>query len=330
MISITLSKSFYTIEKEWEELYNCNNKLSYYQSKEYMKVLWKNLFPYRIIHRVTPQFFLFKKHGQPILILPLFKKWLKKSYYLFGYKSGVGYLDAIYPGTITYKDFTDCFEELKKTIKNGVIRFEHVKESTELGKWIIENGGIISKGGCTEIPLFSDYYSFYNSLKKHMKQNIRTAYNRLSTDNGIFRFETIPYAVISEELSRSIQVLYLNRQISKYGKSVLYRLFVKYIDLGTKIYKAKNITVVAYILYINNEIAAFFDAILAGNSVIIPRLAISDEFNRYSPGIILLNESIKYLINNKVWSIDLTHGTEPYKLAMGGVVHHCAEMYLKL
>lgn len=124
--------------------------------------------------------------------------------------------------------------------------------------------------------------------------------------------------------------MYIDRQKMRYEKSLFYGLFVKYVDLGTKIQRGCGVTVCAYVLYINNRIAAFFDSISAGKTIIIPRLAISDEFNRYSPGMILINESVKSLIDERISVVDLTHGTEQYKLSMGGIVNHCVEKEMEL
>lgn len=56
---------------------------------------------------------------------------------------------------------------------------------------------------------------------------------------------------------------------------------------------------------------------------IIPRLAINDKYKSYSPGILLINETIKFLIsNNKIHTLDLSQGEEEYKYKMGGVKHY--------
>ena len=54
----------------------------------------------------------------------------------------------------------------------------------------------------------------------------------------------------------------------------------------------------------------------------VPRLCINDVYKKYSPGIILVNETIKYLINQGTSVLDLMEGDELYKIAMGGVVYN--------
>lgn len=329
MVRVVKVNSFTEIEKEWGYLLKHNSGFSYYQSVPYMRVLWSNILPYCLVLRVVPRFFLFSENGEIKLILPLFKKLFKNEYTLYGYRTGVGYLDAIYSDELRLSDFSNCFYELKNYIKGSIIRFEHVRYENTLGKWLLMNGGHISEKGCTEIVLPDCYDEYYQSLGKHMKQNIRTSYNRLDTDKCQYVFKCKSYSGMPGDLSKKLNQMYITRQISKYKKSKLYSYFVKYIDLGTRIHKSSDLDVRAFILLINNQIASYFDAIIADKVIIVPRLAISDTFNRYSPGVILINESIKHLVGQGIKSMDLTHGTEAYKLSMGGVVHNCVEATIK-
>ena len=52
----------------------------------------------------------------------------------------------------------------------------------------------------------------------------------------------------------------------------------------------------------------------------VPRLCINDQYAKYSPGIILINETVKSLLSNQTHRLDLMLGDEPYKTAMGGVL----------
>ena len=324
MITIKKTSSFDEIEELWSELYQRNSDATYYQSPEYMRASWDNLLPYCFILRIIPVFYVFFKEDNAIFILPLFKKILKKSYTLYGQKAGLGYLDGIYGDDITISDIEECFESLKK-IFNGTIYFEHIKESSFLGKWLLEQGCRVSEEFYTEIPLPTSYEQYYASLSKHMKQNIRTAYNRIKSDGLDLNFQSLDYINDSEKIRLDLQKLYIERQIIKYGKNKLYSFFVRYVDMGTKIQKNQTIKEKSFLLYIGNEIAAYYDAIYTNGKVIVPRLAIAEKFNRYSPGIILINESVKHLLAAGIEVIDLTHGNESYKLSMGGITYKCVE-----
>ena len=324
MIEIKETNNYLDIREQWEKLCENNEDISYYQSIEAMDLLWENLKPYRFIHRINPRFFLFYKNNEIIMILPVFKRWLSKECVGYGYKAGFGYIGAVYIDNIGNDLLLECFS-LLRSIKNIRITINRVKAETSLGMCLKEYGGEVSEEGYTVIDMPDNYNDYYNSLSKHMKQNLRTAYNRLKTDKCEYTFECIPYSQMKSEQSKELEKLYIDRQIYKYKKSKLYSFFVRNIDLETKMQKSKNVDIRAFVLRINGMVSAYFDGIYNNGEVIVPRLAIADGFNRYSPGVILLNESIKHLIENKIDSIDLTHGQENYKISMGGKVHQCIE-----
>ena len=79
------------------------------------------------------------------------------------------------------------------------------------------------------------------------------------------------------------------------------------------------------VVKVDGRIAGFMEGYIneRKKSLEVPRLAIDDAFSFYSPGMLLLNESVKWLIENSdVRIIDLCRGTEKYKIDMGGVVYH--------
>ena len=65
----------------------------------------------------------------------------------------------------------------------------------------------------------------------------------------------------------------------------------------------------------------------------IPRLAINDKFAFFSPGMILVNEAIKYMMGNTDIKIfNLCRGDEKYKYDMGGreLLHSKCKVDFKL
>ena len=61
-----------------------------------------------------------------------------------------------------------------------------------------------------------------------------------------------------------------------------------------------------------------------GDELLVPRLAIDASFSLYSPGVLLVNYAIKYLLNDGVIkTFDLMQGKETYKFQVGGVMHQC-------
>lgn len=74
-------------------------------------------------------------------------------------------------------------------------------------------------------------------------------------------------------------------------------------------------------MFINGNLAAFMSGVLdfSNRSAVIPRLSINNDFSKYSPGIVLINEMAKVIINDKsIDCLDLSKGDEKYKYQMGG------------
>ena len=65
---------------------------------------------------------------------------------------------------------------------------------------------------------------------------------------------------------------------------------------------------------------------MSKDRIVIPRLAIDDQFRFYSPGYLLICETMKYLLenNSSIKNIDLCRGTEKYKTDLGEqFIIHC-------
>ena len=85
--------------------------------------------------------------------------------------------------------------------------------------------------------------------------------------------------------------------------------------------EGKTFNAVNATLYLNGVVAACFMGSLnySKDRVVIPRLAISADFRKYSPGYVLLCECMKYVLSKtSIQHIDLCRGTEKYKSDLGG------------
>lgn len=89
-------------------------------------------------------------------------------------------------------------------------------------------------------------------------------------------------------------------------------------DYSTKNYIKWNVGL-TIVLRINGRIASFCSGYINDNEYIVPRLSFSEKMKRYSPGMLLVNEVMKYIFTNKQIDVfDLSLGDEDYKLKMGG------------
>lgn len=87
------------------------------------------------------------------------------------------------------------------------------------------------------------------------------------------------------------------------------------------------------IVKIDGQVAAFMEGYnnVRMESLEVPRLAINDEYYFYSPGVLLVNETMKWIYGQDDVSIlDLCRGTEKYKTDMGGIVYSTLNYVLDL
>ena len=333
MINIQKYRKYEEVSTKWNELWNRENEMSVYQSPKYMEIMCNHLLPYRMILTAIPEFYVFTENGKTILIVPMYYSIIKRRYYLLGHKMGCGYLNVIHSCELSEKKMEECFELLKQKYGIKIISFSRVKENTLLGSMLKKKGCKLNKIPCTEIQLPKTYDEYFQSLSKKTRQNIRTAYNRLARDKHIIEFECKKYSELKRTEYDNILDIYIERQISKYKKygKRLYGFLVRRFDVGTMVEHSDFLNRI-YIIKIDNEIVAFFDG-LSYNSTetIVPRLAISEKYGNYSPGILLINESIKWAYENDAFnSLDLTHGNEFYKKSMGGKEHYCIDDVWKI
>lgn len=114
--------------------------------------------------------------------------------------------------------------------------------------------------------------------------------------------------------------VYCDRHESRYKVKTtgIKRWLLKNMDYSTKNYIKWNVGF-TIVLRIDGRIAAFCSGYLNDKEYIVPRLSFSEKMKRYSPGMLLVNEVVKYIFMHKQIDVfDLSLGDEDYKIKMGG------------
>lgn len=178
-----------------------------------------------------------------------------------------------------------------------------------------------------KIPIFkfNSYDMYIRSLSKSVRQNIRTAYNRINRDNCLLDLNVyygnkdLSYKTIKKGLS-----LYLKGQKSRYDNYGLsHWVHFKYLHYVSKTMQ-EDFSFHAS-LNINGNMAAIMQGYIdvTRHDIQIPRLAIDPDFSYYSPGYLMICETVKMLFSNdNIDSLDLMRGCEKYKLDLGGEIYH--------
>ena len=222
----------------------------------------------------------------------------------------------------------DVFNECLKNWGNYTVKFSHYRQDGALYS-IIGGQCDEQKETCVNILIGKmTYGDYFSSLSKHQRQNVRTAYNRIKKEEIKWRLcQYNSENIISASDKEVCQSMYEDRCNNKMNTYGFFNV------LKSKVRRKSNFvnraivdlkTSSTFVLYINEYPAAYaggyFDETY--KKFYVPRLSINNRYRGYSPGIILVNEMIKVLIESGVEVLDLTRGTEPYKYAMGGVEHY--------
>ena len=133
---------------------------------------------------------------------------------------------------------------------------------------------------------------------------------KLKTSNigsGLFR-------LYKKRLSDKMQIVSVQRFLPWFLRMLFNPTFIALKKLPNVFYT---------IIRIDNAIAGFCAGFASRDGkIILPFVSINSAFKRYSPGGILITETIKYLITNTDYKyFDLSRGNEKYKYDYGGTEH---------
>ena len=88
------------------------------------------------------------------------------------------------------------------------------------------------------------------------------------------------------------------------------------------------------VFYIDNQLAGTINGVISNDGrVIVTRLSVNVKFGVYSPGGLLINETIKAITSQNIAnikSLDLSRGDEKYKYTYGGIEHFNYSFILRL
>ncbi len=321
MVTIKTFKDIRKIKDIWNKLVERNDNFLPYSYYFYNYCIYKfyRLYQFKTLSR--PLFLVLYHDKEPVLIAPLVKKLFKSEYGLFGDIQGSDSIDFIYDKDMDLKLFLQCLEAIKK-YTGSIIKYSRIQETSLLLSAVqfYYPQICLSKYPHVNIKFGDSVDDYFQGLSKNSRQNIRTAYNRIAKDHLSYN---LTIASTEEEISDALD-LYYERQSDKYKRGMKLKGIREYISRHFKhdtvsLTKSRN-RLILY-LSIGDKIAACFLGLVNNSktTVTIPRLAINSQFAKYSPGNILIMESIQYLIKETtIRNMDLSRGDERYKYVMGG------------
>lgn len=316
----------------WNELYKYGKDMSFFQSLEWNTALEMNF------HGKKDQYFgckLLYYVFDDSLIAPIVVDRRRKEITLLGQEESSDYLSLIYRSYDEYL-VVRAILYIMKSFPFYDFKLDKINQSNPLVGTIrkgIDNIVIeeINKD-CVYIPMQCEGESFYDTLSKGTRQNYRTAKNRMKKDGASFQVTT-EVGIIEKDKAKELYELYKARRddcdsrnnivktARKVAKAIVYYLIHgKSVDLLT--YYSQNVEVFLSEIYINGELAAFCEGNYNNNRnvISIARVATKAKYYPYSPGQVLLIDTIEQL-RGKAEYFDLTRGSEDYKFKLGGIIH---------
>lgn len=299
-----------------------------YERREYYIVSLKkiSMIYHILLNRII--FYEFKVPNKRVVI-PLYDSLLNNELRLYGDSFGFGFCNLISNKNIDEDFISNCISKLISINNDKKIIFNRVLVNSKLYNVLSSMKLPYNISPAVRIPFKNDYDSHFKSLKKSSRQNVRTAYNRLNKSEKNYSFEIHDLNSIDDNLIYDVVKLYLNR-LKKYKKLNLFdKLYFKYFDLCFKYLKTSSRCSLVT-LKIDSKLASFMVILKEGESLFCPRLAISDDYSFYSPGIVLVDCYIKHLYqnNSSIKVLDMMQGKENYKLVLGGEEYNVYDFYL--
>lgn len=317
--------SRHSVKKEWLKLCSQNIKTTPFQEWPLHEAIATHYLFFSLASKERPCYFRITRDDEVIMIAPLAKRYtLKGCYYTsFGATATIAFQDFIYADNISMEDMNKCLELLKQ--KCGKILFYNVPQDSKLYNALTIIRYPFKENINITIPSHGSYDDYYGGLDKHARQNMRTAYNRMKTDEMNWSFEVIQGEELNSEVKKELMNVYLCRRKSRYrATSALHEWFIRHYHFNT-IALSRLSNAYYAILRINGKVAAFLAGYTntSGKYILVPRLAINNEYQRYSPGVVLISETMKVLKTKiHVDELDLSKGNDKYKLTMGGGIYY--------
>lgn len=324
---IYIYKNFHSIKKYWDYIVKSNSEMTIYQTTEWNRCIgFTYIVNHYLIKNFKRRYFVLFRNGIPKIIAPLSLPNDCSDYItLQGLYSKAGVLNLVYMPDTDFSDFDELLQFIFLKAQNKEIRFYETPSFSKFYNYLKQNKKAVYMFGetCVRCKIPDEYETYYNKLSKSARQTIRTSYNRFEKDN-------LKYTVEFFELNKRIPFSYLpaidsicKKRENELVNHIIYDNF-NVPEISLKLYLSlkrnelyrfitKEDKSICGVLKLNGSIVSVMIALCHNNYLIVPVFAHNSQFDRYSPGVVLLNEFFKKYCGKEFTSLDLSRGHEVYK-----------------
>lgn len=330
------------ISEDWKYIFS-NSSSSYFCSLQWHKVvleLYKSTFITKRLNSLR-YFIATSKEDSEKKVLGFFYLRTQKKGKMINFSHLLGpsdYYNFICTEKVTPVFVSEIINKICRDFDVITMNFGHVQKESELAQ--VFQGFTshqIRALDCVAISLPNIYDVYFSSLSKSVRQNIRTAYNRLKKKELEFDFQISTssdlHMINFNELKRLYEKRNAHRKEKLHWKTCIFKKLNHPFTKEKDMFELKSLYETEFtlgVLRIKGRIVAYFFGFEKNHKIEINRVVIDNEYRFYSPGLILLNEFIKQAIPKRLGVLDLTVGNEKYKYDLGGTTHEILNAKINL
>ena len=234
---------------------------------------------------------------------------------LIGDYTSASYTGFVFSNSIKKEDIKAFVDELVAYFEKDYI-FEKIMPADDFYTDLHLSNGTL----CMKIDYDFDFDKYFGFLSKSVRQNYRTAINRMNREGKKYYLRFYISKRIPSRFKRKMLSLYVKRSAhwDEHNRHLMNKVHRRFFDLmNNSLDRIENSF--CSILFIDNKICGFMMGVFTNDKSIctIPRLAVDTKYGVYCPGSILIIDSIRELIKHDCYCLDLSRGNEQYKYRAG-------------
>lgn len=323
------------VEKTWNDIFSRSSS-SYFCSVKWHQVVISLFRAKRLTSKINKlkYFTLSSKPSGKVELVGFFylTRFLGKSKIRFTHLVNFSdYYDFVCSEDFEFDLIPEIFRKIAFDCKAAEIQINHLNSFSGLIKPLQEDLSYqVSTLKCVAVHLEDDYELYLKTISKSVRQNLRTAQNRVIKNNLNFGYRLLTNKDCDRIDFQMLKDLYSQRNQQKNSEKVYWKTKIsRFLDYGFsqekdmfEIAEIKDTDFTLGLLYLDQNLVSYFFGFRSNSGIEINRVVINDKFRFYSPGLLLLNEYIKQEIPKGLKTFDLTLGDEKYKYDLAGKEHH--------
>ena len=316
---------FSSVKHYWDRIIKDNAEMTVYQTVEWNQHI---AFSYStnnyLLKNIKSKYYVLFEDGEAKIIAPLAIPNNDSEYIsIKGQYSKAGALNLIYSSDVKKEDFDYLLEYVFNTTSNDELGFYEIPSYTFFHKYLEEHSDAKFLFGetCVRCHVPQSYDEYYNLLSKSSRQTIRTAHNRVKTDNKNLSFDfylngkNIPLkaAVQIKDLVLKREAEINGNEQASFDNSTNIKSIIDIIRDPIYRFSMHEKNSFCATLLIDGVLAAAVIAMESKGNIIVPSFAHNSSLDRYYPGVLLIDEIFKHICGKKYGTFDLSRGNERYK-----------------